>query len=106
MNPKPVIVLPQAETDIDEAIDWYASIGGNALSDQWLLSVRSAMHRIAENPHIGSTRYALPLKLDELRFWAVTGFPYLMFYVERESHIDVSRVLHGKRDIPAWMGAN
>jgi toxin ParE1/3/4 len=26
-----------------------------------------------------------------------------VFFVEREDHIDVWRVLHGKRDIPAWM---
>jgi toxin ParE1/3/4 len=26
-----------------------------------------------------------------------------VFYVERHDHIDVWRVLHGQRDIPAWM---
>jgi toxin ParE1/3/4 len=26
-----------------------------------------------------------------------------VFYVERPDHIDVWRVLHGQRDIPAWM---
>ncbi|ENO88947.1 plasmid stabilization system [Thauera aminoaromatica S2] len=32
-------------------------------------------------------------------------YPYLVFYVERADHIDVWRVLHGERDIPAWMQA-
>ena len=31
------------------------------------------------------------------------GFPYLVFYVERGADIDVWRVLHGARDIPAWL---
>ena len=30
-------------------------------------------------------------------------FPFLVFHVEREGEIDVWRVLHGARDIPAWM---
>jgi toxin ParE1/3/4 len=28
-----------------------------------------------------------------------------VFYVEREDHIDVWRVVHAQRDIPAWMRA-
>jgi toxin ParE1/3/4 len=33
----------------------------------------------------------------------VTRFPYLVFYFEREDHIDVWRVMHVRRDIPGWM---
>jgi toxin ParE1/3/4 len=29
--------------------------------------------------------------------------PYLVFYVERADHLDVWRVLHGMKDIPAWL---
>lgn len=31
------------------------------------------------------------------------AFPYLVFHMPREDHVDVWRVLHGERDIPAWM---
>ena len=31
------------------------------------------------------------------------GFPHLVFYVEAEAETDVWRVLHGARDISAWM---
>jgi plasmid stabilization system protein ParE len=34
---------------------------------------------------------------------AVARYPYLVFYIERPDHIDVWRVLHGQRDVPAWM---
>jgi toxin ParE1/3/4 len=30
-------------------------------------------------------------------------FPYLVFYSERSDAIEVWRVLHGRRDIPAWL---
>jgi len=43
--------------------------------------------------------------LPELRFWRVRDYPYLLFYVEREDHIDLWRVLHGERDLPVWMRA-
>jgi len=35
----------------------------------------------------------------------LTRFPHLVFYFERDDYIDVWRVLHGRRDIPAWMQA-
>ena len=54
-------------------------------------------------PKAGSTRHAVELKLDRLRCWPVSGFPYLVCHVEHEDRIDVGRVLHTKRDIPAWM---
>jgi len=43
------------------------------------------------------------LNLPGVRFWPLTRHPYLVFYVERDDHIDVWRVLHGRRDVPAWM---
>jgi toxin ParE1/3/4 len=39
--------------------------------------------------------------LPGLRFWPLKRYPYFVFYLERETHIDVWRVLHAERDIPA-----
>jgi len=47
--------------------------------------------------------YAHELNLSGLRFWPLARYPHLVFYVERPQHIEVWRVLHGQRDIPAWM---
>jgi len=41
--------------------------------------------------------------LAGLRFWRLTRYRYLVFYVERSDHIDVWRVVQGQRDIPLWM---
>jgi toxin ParE1/3/4 len=38
-----------------------------------------------------------------LRSRRLIGFPYLAFYVERDDCIEVWRVLHAQRDIPAWL---
>ena len=51
----------------------------------------------------GSPRFSYELGLPGLRAYALQRFPYLVFYVEREDFVDVWRVLHGHRDIPAWL---
>jgi toxin ParE1/3/4 len=43
------------------------------------------------------------LKIAGLRSRRVARFPYLVFYVEQEDHLEVRRVLHAKRDIPTWL---
>jgi hypothetical protein len=35
--------------------------------------------------------------------WPIRRFPYLIFYIEQPDALDVWRVLHGQRDIPAWI---
>ena len=48
-------------------------------------------------------RCAHELNLPDLRFWLVPGYPYVVFYMECDAHVDVWRVLHAQRDIPSWM---
>ena len=66
-------------------------------------SVDAAGEGQARHPATGSARYALELNLPGLRSWPLKHYPYLVFYVERADHIDVWRVLHSQRDIPAWL---
>jgi toxin ParE1/3/4 len=59
--------------------------------------------RISHHPTSGSPRYAVELNLPGLRVMPVPRYAHLVFYVDRGNHIDVWRVLHGERDIPAWL---
>lgn len=105
MTVKRVVLTEQARRDVRQATAWYRKEGGTTLALRWAAAVEAALRHIGTHPQTGIARYAALLKLDALRFWPIAGFPYLVFYVEREQHIDVGRVLHAKRDIPAWMGA-
>lgn len=67
-------------------------------------ALEDACAHLARNPATGSLRYAHELNLPALRCWPLTRYPYLIFYVEQPDHIDVWRVLHGRRDIPAGFG--
>ena len=58
----------------------------------------------SRHPGAGASRYAYELDIPGLQTWLLRRFPYLIFYIEQEDHIDVWRVLHGHRDIPALMG--
>jgi toxin ParE1/3/4 len=103
VNPKPVVPRALARADIEVIIDHYLDDGDFNAALGFIGALEQAYAHIGRQPASGSPRYAHELNLPGLRFWAVTRYPYLVFYFEHEDLIDVWRVLHGRRDIPAWM---
>ena len=103
MSGKPVVLREQAQRDIDKAIEHYLSEAGPAAALDFVDALEDARRQIGERPASGSPRHAHELDLPGLRFKSVGKLPFLVFYVERDAEIDVWRVLHGARDIPAWM---
>jgi len=100
---RPVIPRFQADRDANDAIDHY--LGENAVDAAlgFIDALELAYSHIGRHSAAGSSRYAGELNLPGLRCWPLSRYPYLVFYIERSDHIDVWRVLHAKRDIPAWM---
>jgi toxin ParE1/3/4 len=103
VTPFRVVLREAARSDIDEAVAYYVAQGALASATEFLEQLERALGLMARHPQAGSTRYAHVLGLPELRSWLIDGFPYSVFYVARPNHLDVWRVLHGQRDIPAWM---
>ena len=103
MKVKQVIPREQADRDVDEAIDHYLAEDAEQAALGFIEALEQAYRHISRHPATGSPRYAHEIDLPGLRSWPLTRYPYLVFYVERADHIDVWRVLHGQRDIPAWM---
>jgi toxin ParE1/3/4 len=62
-------------------------------------ALEKAYGHIGRHPAAGSPPYAHELNLPGLRFWLVPGYPYVVFYVERDDHVDVWRVLDAQQDI-------
>jgi len=100
---KAVVPRESANRDGDEAIDYYLSENAPDAALGFIDALEKAYSHIGGHPDAGSSRYAGELNIPGLRFWPLKKYPHLVFYVERSDHIDVWRVLHGKRDIPAWM---
>ena len=103
MTAKPVVPRELANQDIDDAIAYYLSEGVEQAAFGFIDALEQAYAHIGRHPATGSPRYAHDLNLPGLRFWPLAHYPRLVFYIERAEHIDVWRVLHGQRDIPAWM---
>ena len=103
MTAKPIIPRALARQDVEEAIDYYAREAGPDVALRFIDAISEAYRQISARPATGSPRYANELDLPELRSRKLGRFPYVIFYLERDDHIDVWRLLHAQRDIPLWM---
>ena len=104
-DPLVKVVIPRelASLDVDEAIEHYLVEATAKVALRFVAALEQAYTHVARQPASGSPRYAQALNLPGLRSWPLTHYPYLIFYVEHNDFIDVWRVLHQERDIPAWM---
>jgi len=100
---KPVRPRESARRDVEAAVDYYVGEAGADVALGFIDALQTAYRSISDHPAAGSPRYANQLGLPGLRSRIVRRYPYLVFYIERDDHIDVWRVLHALRDIPAWM---
>lgn len=103
MKPKPVVLRRQADRDVEAALDHLRSEAGESVAYGFVAALAEACRHLSSNPATASPRYGHELGLPGLRSWPLRRYPYLVFFVERDDHLDVWRVLHAKRDIPAWM---
>ena len=105
MTPRPAFLREAAQRDVDEAID-HLEAGGRDVALGFVGALEAAINHISLNPRSGSSRYGLELNLPGLRSWALRSYPHIVFYMKGRTHIDVWRVLHGRRDIPEWIGVS
>lgn len=99
MSRKRVVVLELASSDVERAVDHYAEEAGVELALAFVDELEAALADLGERPGAGSTRYAHEVGIPGLRTWSRTRFPHLLFYLERDDHVDLWRVLHPHRDL-------
>lgn len=103
MKAKPVIPRQAALRDVEEALSWYLAQGATVAALGFIDALEHAYGHIGRHPATGSPRYAHELNLPGLRFWPLSRYPHLVFYVEHHDHVDVWRVLSSERDLPEWL---
>ena len=103
MRAKRIVLRALAQRDVEDIIAYYLDQGASDAALGFIDVLESAYAQISRQPGTGSPRYGHELSLPGLRALRLARYPYLIFYLERPDHIDVWRVLHGQRDIPAWM---
>ena len=102
-SPNPVRLRALALADVDEAIAYYLQEADADVALGFIDALEQAYRHLGRQPASGSPRYAHELNLPVLRCWPLTRFSHLVFYVEQAEHVEVWRVLHGAREIPAWL---
>lgn len=100
---KPVIPRAQAEQDVDDALTYCLGKGGEPVALGFIAALQHAYRHLARTSANGSPKCAHELNLPSLRCRPLLRCPFWVFYVERDDHVDVWRVLHAQRDVPAWM---
>lgn len=103
MSPRVLVPRELALRDVDEAVAWYVAEADPDTALRFIDALERAYTHISDHPAAGSPRMAHELNLAGLRFWPLAGFPFLVFYVEQSSHVDVWRVLHAHRDVAVWL---
>ncbi len=101
MTSKPIVIRESVRTDIRAAVHYYAQQAGEDIALGFIDAIQSAYRAIVARPATGSPLYGYELGIPGLRRQRLKRYPYLIFYIERDDHIDVWRVLHAQRDIPS-----
>jgi toxin ParE1/3/4 len=96
---KRIVPLIAAERDMEAIADHYTYEAGEDVARAFAEALEMAYLAISERPRTGSPRFAQEFDIPGLRSRRLGRFPYFVFYVEREDHIDVWRIIHTQRDI-------
>ena len=94
---------PIAIADVDAIVGRYLAEGSTALALRFADTLDHALRQIALDPGDRLAPLRQRTAPRQLRVWPLRRFPHLVFYVEEPGQIDVWRILHGSRDIPATL---
>jgi len=90
-----------ARRDLDGIADWFAD-RSLTTALRFAAAADAALSRLAGAPEVGHPRPGEDPFLRQVRSWPVPGFEsVLVFYRPSVRGIDVVRILHGARDVPA-----
>ncbi len=103
MKAKPVVPRWLAQQDVEETLRHYMAEDAEQAALGFIDALEQPCAHIGRHPATGSPRYAHELDLPGLRSWPLQRDPHIVFYVDCADHVDVWRVLHGMRDLPAWL---
>ncbi len=94
MTPRPVIVSPEAEADIDALTDRLIAKAGHERARVWSGRIIAQLERLAHFPDSGASRPRLGKS-----FRIVVVWPFVMIYRSDEDAVRLLRVVHGRRKI-------
>lgn len=96
-----LVISPRAQTDVDEEAAYYQTTAGLDTATRFLEDLRHTFERLLEFPHLGTPWPTTRRELLGLRRRVLSQFPYSVFSLPSEQAVEIVRVLHNSRDLPA-----
>ncbi len=93
----------EAKNDVDEAVSYYVAEADAGVATRFVDELERTIRQLEVHPELGSLRFAFELDLPSVRSFRLDAFPHLVFYLVRRDRLDVLRVLHASRDVPATL---
>jgi plasmid stabilization system protein ParE len=93
----PIIFLPEARAEFDEAYDWYEGQRAG-LGEAFSNKVQPVLDRIAVLPLMHAAVFG------DVHKAVVSRFPYCVYYRVESTCVRVLSVFHSSRDPSIWQG--
>jgi toxin ParE1/3/4 len=88
------IYAPEADDDLEGIVDYIAR-DKPTVAREWLVKVRATCQMLAENPQVGEVREGFGV--PGCRSFSIGN--YVVFFRPVDEGIEISRVIHGSRDM-------
>lgn len=95
---KPCLLRPLAREDRRHEVRYHRDHAGTTVALRLVKSMAASLDQISRQPGLGSPVLGQQLDIAGLRTWLVGGFPLAFWYIERERHIDVVRLVGQRQD--------
>lgn len=94
---KVITIRKEAESDIEEAYQWYES-KRDGLGEEFLLCIDEVLSRLKAHSEI------YPAVHRNIRRAFIKRFPFGIFYLEKDESVIVFSVMHARKDPGSWRG--
>lgn len=96
-----VRLRPLAEHDLIERTQWHRVEAGDDVARRFFDAAAAGLDAIKRMPGAGSPTVGELCGIPGLRFRRIAGFPCGWFYLVRDGHVDVARLLSEAQDLQA-----
>lgn len=91
-----IVWAPSARIDLLDIWQYFTRVGSMEVADRLLFDIERSAQRLVQFPMMGRSRDELAAGLR-----SVLVHPHVMFYRISADAIEIARILHQRRDLPA-----
>ena len=99
---KPYVLRPTAREDRRHEVRYHRNRAGQGTAVRLVAALEASLLQLSRDPDIGSPALDQALEVEGLRSWRLNGFSLSLWYFERDSHVDVIRLV-GQRMDALWI---